>query len=86
MPKYKVRITRSAEKQLARLPAEDQRRVAMAMVALGAEPRPHGVRKLAGVEAAYRIRVGQYRIIYEIDDGAVLVLVLKIGNRKEVYK
>jgi len=56
------------------------------MLALADEPRPVGVRKLAGADEAYRIRIGQYRVIYQIDDRAILVLVLKVGNRKDVYK
>ncbi len=60
--------------------------MAKAMLGLAREPRPMGVRKLAGADEAYRIRVGQYRIIYQIDDRAIFVLVLKVGNRKDIYK
>jgi mRNA interferase RelE/StbE len=52
---------------------------------LSADPRPHGCRKLAGTSDRYRIRVGDYRIIYRVDDGKVTVLVLLIGHRREVY-
>ncbi len=52
---------------------------------LSAEPRPHGCRKLAGILDRYRIRVGDYRIIYRVDDGKVTVLVLLIGHRSKVY-
>jgi len=53
---------------------------------LAENPRPHGVRKLAGVEGVYRVRVGNYRMIYRVEDDELLVLVLKIGHRRDVYK
>jgi mRNA interferase RelE/StbE len=57
----------------------------MAIANLAVNPRPFGYKKLKG-EEAYRIRVGDYRIIYEIDDGKIIVTVVSVGNRKDIYK
>ena len=82
---YKVFLTRTAEKQLKRLPAEAQRKIAAVVVSLEIDPRPYGSIKLSGQDYSYRIRVGDYRIIYDIIDKEVTVTVLKIGHRKDIY-
>jgi len=86
MASYRVEITASAEKALARLPTADMARVVRAITALAALPRPAGCRKLRGHEDVYRIRVGLYRVIYSIDDRRIIVVVLKLGHRKDVYR
>lgn len=86
MARYSVEISRTAEQQLRQLPIPDQRRLAKAMLALASEPRPRGARKLAGYDDVFRIRVGRYRILYSISDTALIVIVLKIGDRKDVYR
>ena len=83
---YLVLITRSAEKQLKKLPADAQRKIAAIIVSLGIEPRPFGSKKLSGSASSYRMRAGDYRIIYDIYDREVVVSVLKIGHRKDIYK
>ncbi len=83
---YQVLISRSAEKQLKKLPLEAQRKVAAVIVSLGIEPRPYGCKKLSGTEDSYRVRVGDYRIIYDISERKVLVTVLKIAHRRDVYR
>jgi mRNA interferase RelE/StbE len=60
-------------------------RVLRAAYALADDPRPPGVRKMRGADRQYRIRVGDYRVIYEIHDDVLLVLVIEVGNRREVY-
>jgi mRNA interferase RelE/StbE len=62
-----------------------RQRIANALAALSENPRPHGCIKLQGLEA-YRIRVGSYRIIYEIHDDHLLVLVVDVGHRRDVYR
>jgi len=84
--RYAVEISRTAEKQLKRVPAAMQRRIAAVLLSFEIEPRPLGCKKLSGFESTYRARVGDYRIIYEIHDTIVRVNVLKIGNRKDVYR
>jgi len=82
---YSVSILRTAQKQLERIPAEAQDRVAEAMAALAESPRPQGSVKLTGRDAQ-RIRVGAYRVIYEISDDTKAVLVVAVSHRKDVYR
>jgi len=83
---YKVFISRSAEKQLKRIPTHIQRRVSAVIVSFEVEPRPFGCKKLAGTNESYRVRVGDYRIIYDIRDKEVTVTVLKVSHRRDVYR
>lgn len=83
---YRVEIVRSAAKELAALPRPAQARVAKKIDELGANPRPTGSVKLAGSANQFRIRVGDYRVLYEIDDGVRVVAVFRIGARKDVYR
>jgi mRNA interferase RelE/StbE len=78
-------MLRSAQKQLTRLPAEHQERILVAMEALADAPRPQGCSKLTGRDA-WRIRVGDYRIIYEIFDDRRVVIVVVVGHRKGAYR
>ena len=73
MASYELEITRTAEKQLKRLPREDQRRVVGAFVALAGDPLPHGARKLHGYEDVFRLRVGRYRILYSVADDRLVI-------------
>jgi len=81
---YGVLILRRASKQLADLPFRDYERVKRSVSALADSPRPQGCLKLTG-RAGWRIRVGDYRIIYEVDDPNRTVTVLDIGNRRDIY-
>ena len=83
---YQVVVERSAEKDLKRLSAKIRPRVATALRGLASNPRPPGSRKLAGAEHGWRIRVGDYRIIYEIADVIRVVRVQRIRHRREVYR
>jgi mRNA interferase RelE/StbE len=83
---YEVEIENSAAKVLQRLQRHDLVRVSAAIVALGDDPRPHGCVKLSGFDSTYRIRVGDYRIVYLIADGVHVVTVTRIGHRREVYQ
>ncbi|HET7790556.1 MAG TPA: type II toxin-antitoxin system RelE/ParE family toxin [Gemmatimonadales bacterium] len=85
MASYKLLITRSAAKELEGLPLKLRRRVAGRIEALAATPRPPGVEKLSGQEK-YRIRQGDYRVPYAIDDGAQSVTIVRIGHRRDVYR
>ena len=82
---YKVEILRSAQKQLAKVDRQDRPRVVSAVRGLASNPRPRGSKKLSG-RSAWRIRVGVYRVIYEIFDDRLLILVVTIGHRREVYR
>ncbi len=83
---YRILITSAARRQLRRLPAPIHARVAAKIDALAQNPRPAGVLKMQAHEELYRVRVGDYRIIYEIQDIGLLVSVVKVGNRRDVYK
>ena len=85
MARFEVRIKRSVAKVLLRLPRADNRRIVGRIQALAEEPRPHGCEKLAGQES-YRIRQGDYRVVYTIDDDRVIVEVVRIGHRSDVYR
>ena len=86
MASFSVELTRTAEKQLRRVAKRDRGRLLDAIEALGTKPRPQGARKLQGYEDIYRIRVGQYRVVYEVIDDRVVVIVLKLGHRKDIYR
>ena len=82
---YTIEILRVAQKQLAKIDRRHQTRIIDAIRELADNPRPPGTRKLSG-RPAWRIRVGSYRVIYEVHDDRVVVLIIAIGDRKEVYR
>ncbi len=82
---YNLFILRRAQKELAQLPTDSYQRVREAIRALAQEPRPLGCLKLRGREG-WRIRVGGYRVIYEIDDKQQVVTVLHVGHRRSIYR
>lgn len=86
MASYSIELTRTAEKQLRRVAKRDRARLIEAIEALGQKPRPRDARKLRGYDEVYRIRVGQYRVVYEVYDDRVVVIVLKVGHRKDIYR
>lgn len=82
---YALRILRRAQRELAALPSQVYERVRDAIFALDEEPRPAGCLKLAGRDG-WRIRAGDYRVLYEIDDRNQVVTILHIGHRRDVYR
>jgi len=86
MARYDIEISQTAERQLKKLPRREQRRVLAAVVALGDEPVPRGSRKLTGYDDVFRIRVGRYRVVYSVAKKKLIIIVLKIGQRKDVYR
>ena len=85
MASYKVLIKPSAIKELEAVPTKDRRKLATKIQALADAPRPHGSEKLSGQER-YRLRQADYRVVYAIDDAERTVLVVKIGNRRDIYR
>ncbi len=84
---YRVLLAPVADRQLRRLPRQEQARLIPKIYALADVPRPSGVKKLKGLVDTYRIRVGNYRVVYEIRDIGLVVLVFNIGRRNEsTYK
>jgi mRNA interferase RelE/StbE len=85
MDSYRIEWKRSATQELRRLPREIVGRILKAVEQLSTDPYPSGVRKLAGSEHTYRIRVGDYRIIYSILASALLIEIIRVGHRRDVY-
>jgi mRNA interferase RelE/StbE len=84
---YRIVIKRSAAKELESISGKrDRERIVRRIQSLADEPRPTGAEKLAGRGDKYRIRQGDYRILYEIEDNVLIVAVVKIGDRKDVYR
>jgi mRNA interferase RelE/StbE len=86
MAKYSVEITASAERTLLKLPKTVVGKIVKRLQNLSYDPFPPDCRKLTGENHVYRIRVGTYRIIYELYKKEVLILVLKVGHRKDIYR
>jgi len=82
---YTVEILRSAQKQLSKIGQQQQKRIIESVHNLAENPRPQGSKKLSG-RPAWRIRIGSYRLIYEIHDEKLIVLVIAIGHRREIYR
>ena len=83
--KYSILIERYAQKQILKLDKKAIPVIKNAILSLANNPRPIGCKKLKG-EDAYRIRVGNYRIIYEINDDIILITIVSVGHRKDIYK
>lgn len=86
MAKYSVEITSSAERTLLKLPKPVVGKLVKRLQDLAHNPFPPDCRKLSGEDHVYRIRIGTYRVIYEVYKKEVLILVLKVGHRKDVYR
>ena len=84
--KYQIEFTPLAERQFKGFSRDIQIRLKKKIDSLSDNPRPSGVQKLAGEEDFYRIRIGDYRVIYQIRDKILFILILKIGHRREVYR
>jgi mRNA interferase RelE/StbE len=83
---YRLRVKRSAEADLDRLPGPIFDRINERILALKDEPRPPGVVKLRGSNDGWRIRVGDYRVVYQINDAEQMVVIVRVRHRKEVYR
>lgn len=83
---YEVYLERAAERDLRRLPSGEFERVVAAIKALAYNATPPGCRKLAGSKSDWRIRIGDRRVLYEIDEGAKVVKVMHIRHRREAYR
>jgi mRNA interferase RelE/StbE len=85
--KYRILIKRSAAKELESIGGKkDRERITQRILALADDPRPPGVEKLSGTSEKYRVRQGNFRVLYEIQDEALIVNVVRVGDRKEIYR
>jgi mRNA interferase RelE/StbE len=83
---YEVHLVRSAADDIKGLPAAQRERIVGRIVALGGDPRPPRSRKMVGSDQAWRVRVGQYRVVYEVDDAAREVRIMRVRHRRSVYR
>jgi mRNA interferase RelE/StbE len=86
MATYKIVLTSAARRNLASLPRAVVRRVDAKLLGLGRNPRPQDAKKLRDRDGLSRVRVGDYRILYRVEDDRLVVLVVRIGHRREVYR
>ena len=84
MGSFEIVFRSSVEKELKKIPKQDQIRILRRIQQLADDPRPDGCKKLSGQER-YRIRQGDYRILYEIEDQRLIVVIVRIGHRRDVY-
>ena len=86
MASYRISWKRSAQKELRKLPQQEIQRILRAVEALVGDPYPSGVRKLVGSEQSYRIRIGDYRVVYSIAAAKLIIEIVRVRHRKDVYE
>ncbi|HLG40988.1 MAG TPA: type II toxin-antitoxin system RelE/ParE family toxin [Chitinophagaceae bacterium] len=86
MAAYQVLVSKASRKQLNKLPVFIHNKIIEDIASLSENPRPAGCKKLKGQKNAWRIRIGDYRVIYEIEDEQLRILVIAIGHRKDIYE
>lgn len=86
MSRYTVEVSRRAIKSIAALPRKEEQRVRAAIELLADEPRPPNCVALTGEQSVYRVRVGDYRIVYKVIDARLMILVIRVGHRRDVYR
>ena len=86
MDNYELRWKRSALRELRRLPQATVSKLVALAESLTTNPYPNGCRKLSGTEHTYRVRAGDYRLVYQVINGQLVVEIVKVGHRKEVYR
>jgi len=86
MTLYRIEIKQSAKKELAQLPKSIAEKIAIQITALADNPRPNGCKKLVGTEHSYRIRINDYRVVYSIFDQELIIQVIKLGHRRDIYR
>ncbi|MFE4195674.1 type II toxin-antitoxin system RelE/ParE family toxin [Paenarthrobacter sp. NPDC056912] len=85
MSRYRVEFSSAAAKQIRKLEAQVRRKVLLAIAELETNPRPDGVEKLSAESNAWRIRIGDYRVLYEIHDRELVIVIFRAAHRREVY-
>lgn len=86
MDTYKIEWKRAAIKELEKLPRPMISKIVSAVDHLSSNPYPHGVRKLVSTENSYRIRIGDYRVLYNIVENKLIVEIIRVGHRKDIYR
>ena len=85
MAKYQIKINKRAERAFRKVPIKSVQAIRVKIRALANNPRPNGCKKLVASDNLYRVRVGNYRVLYTINDDVLIITVIKIGNRKDVH-
>lgn len=83
---YRIEFSKTARRQIERLPLGVRSRIERKLQVLADDPRPRGVARMAGTNLGYRLRVGDYRVVYEIEDEILLVLVIRVAHRRDIYR
>lgn len=83
---YEIQLTSRAQKSLKKLEKRVLVKIASLIDSLENDPRPNGVKKMKGHDNRYRVREGDYRVVYQIDDGKLLILIIDLGHRKDIYR
>lgn len=83
---YSIQLTSKAQKSLKKLEKRILIKIASLIDSLQDSPRPNGVKKMKGHDNRYRVREGDYRVVYQIDDGQLLILIIDLGHRKDIYR
>jgi mRNA interferase RelE/StbE len=83
---YRIEVTPAAARQLRKLDPPARRRIQAAVELLGSDPRPASAKKLVGGDGEWRVRTGDYRVVYEIRDDVLVVLVIAVGHRRGIYR
>lgn len=83
---YSIDFTNAARRQLKKIPHQDRTTILDAIETLASNPRPPASKNLVGIKNSYRLRVGNYRVLYEVIDNQLLITVFRTGHRREVYK
>lgn len=85
MARLRIEISGTAERQLKKLPKTDQARVVRTILALADDPFSKGSRKLTGYDDVFRVRTGRYRVVYSVSKSKLIIVILKVGHRKDIY-
>jgi len=85
MARYRISIKKSAAKELENIPKKNLRKIVKCIQSLAQNPRPAGSQKLSG-QQRYRVRQGDYRVVYSVDDKDLIIDIVKIGHRREIYR
>ncbi len=86
MPSYEILWKRSAVKELKQLPKETIQKINKVVTGLADNPLPVGVRKLVGSEHTFRVRIGDYRIVYSVQSEKLIIEIIRVGHRREIYR
>jgi mRNA interferase RelE/StbE len=86
MNQYEIIVSKSAAKELSKLPKQVNNKIIKVILALSGDPRPNGAKKLRGISENWRIRIGDYRVIYAVADEILVVDIRKVGYRKDIYE